>query len=647
MILYVTKIFIVIAAVILLLVEEMRQNSLTNKKLILFAGLILLKELGTLGLHFYFGEALVTDYFFYQYILFWIPPLVLFYTVLQHIVGGRRFFMVPGILLGLMFFCSAVLFQFQDFVGDYLFLVLIGVRSIFLIAVIYILVRINTVYIGDRRGVLVSSIPVINVIVVLYSINFLIIASPMSTFHSIMDAIAYGAVFLLFYRKNQYGYQELSGTIKEYEKELNSILNLMNKSGVGAGNVNDFNEITDSILQYVCEMINARSGILLTTTSDKNYLLPRGFYGVFPPLGAGESYASIKKQYLEEFNRQVKLKVGEKYIGKVAQSRQSSFYRNAREFPELVEQSKTIEIETLMAHPLEYKNELLGVIAFCNKEDGSLFTEEDFTLSKVLAEHVAIIMNNFRFYNELVKRQRDERELEIAGTIQKNLLPRSIPESEYVEIFTFNRPAKDVGGDYYNIINVDDKRLDVVIADVAGKGVPASLVMVMISTVLKNIIKANYGPRRIIAFLNRFLCKESTMERYATLSYVSIQVMENILQFTNSGHSPLIVYKSATRNFEQLDTPGIPLGIDADQNYIQKQTEFEPGDIIALFTDGVTEAMNEQNDMFGLDRLCSAIKENCEKDAETIGSTILEQIEMFSAGAEQHDDMSLIIVKKL
>lgn len=647
MIFYATKVFIVIAAAIPLVLEEMRRHSLLNRKLLLFTALVLFKEVGTLVLFFVFGDTLVTEYFFYQYVLFWLPPFVFFYIVLQHILQERRFFLVPGILLGLMFIISAVSFQFQSYIPDYLFISIITVRVLFVATAIYILVRINTVYIGDRKGILISSIPIINVLVAFYALNFMIIASPMSPFHTVLDALAYCVVFVLFYRKNQWGYQELEEKIRGDEKELQSILNLMNKSGVGAGNVNDFNEITDSILQYVCEMINARSGILLTTTPDKNYLLPRGFYGVFPPLGAGDSYATVKRQYLEEFNRQVKLKVGEKYIGKVAQTRQSSFFQNAKEYPELVKESKTVEIETLVAHPLEYKNELLGVVAFCNKEDSTLFTEEEFRLSQVLAQHIAIIMNNFRFYNELVKRQRDERELEIAGTIQKNLLPHSIPESQYADIFTYNRPAKDVGGDYFNIINVDEKRLDVVIADVAGKGVPASLVMVMISTVLKNIIKANYGPRRIIAFLNKFLCRESTLERYATLSYVSIEVMENKLQFTNSGHSPLVVYKAALDRFEQIDTPGIPLGIDADQTYSQKETEFRAGDIIAMYTDGITEAMNEQNDMYGFERLCTAIKKNHGESAETIGTIILEEIEMFAGGAEQHDDMTLIIVKKL
>ncbi len=640
------KILIIASASTLLLVEELRRHSITNKKLILFAFLILVKEIGTWVLYMTFGDDLSSQYFFYQYVLYWLPAIWFFHTVHLNIVNKKKSFLLPGILFCVMFLITALVFQFQEYVSGYMLIMHITIRLVFVLAAIFVIVNINTVYVADRTGVLVKSLPIVIGLIGLYSFNFLILASPKFPFHAILDSITYVVVFVLFYRKNHFGYDQLNNTIEEYEKELNSIFNLMNKSGVGAGNVSDFNEITDSILQYVCEMINARSGILLITTSDKNYLLPRGFFGAFPPLQGGENYASIKKQHLDMFNRNVRLKVGDGYIGKAAQSKKSAFYKVAKDYEEFKEQSKVVDVETVIAHPLLYKDEQPGAIAFCNKEDKTLFTDQDYNLSETLAQHVAIIMNNFRFYNELIRRQRDERELEIAGTIQKNLLPRSIPETKHADIFTFNRPAKDVGGDYYNIIHVDEKRMDVVIADVAGKGVPASLVMVMISTVLKNIIKSNYGPRRIIAFLNRFLCRESTMERYATLSYVSVDVEQNILQFTNSGHSPLVMYKAATGKFEQIDTPGIPLGIDADQNYLQKQADFHEGDIIALYTDGITEAMNEQNDMFGFERLCRTIKEHHKEKADDIGQALLNEIEMFAAGAEQHDDMTLIIVKK-
>jgi sigma-B regulation protein RsbU (phosphoserine phosphatase) len=643
------KFLIIAAGSILLIVEEFRKHTTINKILIVFAFFLLVKDFGSVALYYFFGESIVKENFFYYYLLYWLPTFTFFYFIHRHFLKKQRNFYVPGTILAALVVISALVFQFHsEFIDPgYLFLVLLGVRSLLFVAAILSLIQINTVYLADRHGVLIDSLPLINTLYVLLSVNFWIISTPKNPFFALMEIIAYSSVFILFYRKNHYGYEELQAVIKENEKELNSILNLMNKSGVGAGHVNDFNEITDSILQYVCEMVGAKAGILLTTTSDKNYLLPRGFYGVFPPLNAGESYAAVKKQYLETFNRQVKLKVGENYIGKAAQTMQSHFYRNAQEYPELVEQSSVVVIESLIVHPLLYRDELLGAIAFCNKEDSKLFTEEEYHLSSTLAQHVSIIMNNFRFYNELIRRQKDERELEIAGTIQKNLLPSKIPANQYVEIFTFTRPAKDVGGDYYNVINVDERRLDVLIADVAGKGVPASLVMVMISTVLKNIIKSNYGPRRIISFLNRFLCRESTMERYATLSYVSINVMDNTLQFTNSGHSPLMLYKSETETFEHIDTPGIPLGIDADQNYIQKHSPFQSGDIFTIYTDGITEAMNEKSDMFGIDRVCNAIKKFSNESAQEIGDRILDEIEKFTASAEQHDDMTLIIVKKL
>ncbi|MDA3900403.1 MAG: SpoIIE family protein phosphatase [Spirochaetes bacterium] len=646
MVLYGIKLFVLFTGAMLIFVEELRRPNIINKKLLIFALLLFIKDAVSYVMLNYYGESILSSNFFFYYIAFWIPTGFFYYTVLEYFTDKKRNFRITGILFGVMVIASAMIYQFQPYLGGYFRFSLIAIRMIYTAAVIWIIVCINMAYVGVRSNFFMRHVPPLNVILTFLIVNFLTYNLPDSIFHGVVETMTYGSITFFFFMKNQDGYQEMFKIIDDSKKELTSIMNLMNKSGVGSGASYDFDEITNSILSYIADMVNARSAILLVVSADKKYLVPKAFFGVFPAIDGTGNYASIKKQYLETYNRQVRIKIGEMYLGRAAQIGEPVFYQDAKQDEELREQSTIVDITSMMVLPLVFQEEVMGLMAFCNKEDGTLFENSEYNLAKALSSHVAIIINNFKFYNQLVKRQRDERELEIAGSIQKNLMPRVIPEYDTVDIFTYSRPAKGVGGDYYNIIQVDQNRIDVVIADVAGKGVPASLVMVMISTVLKNIIKSNYGPKRIISFLNKFLCKESTLERYATLSYLSLDVVRDIALYTNSGHSPLLLYKALHNKFEQVDTPGIPLGIDADQQYYQKQTELDSGDIMMMFTDGVTEAMNDVSEMFGLERLRSSILENKNGTAEEIGNALLEQIEIFAAGNEQHDDLTLIIVKK-
>ena len=646
MILFSIKLFVLFTGAMLVFVDELRRPSRINKKLLIFAFLLFLKDIASYMLYNYYGRSILNTNFFFYYVAFWIPTGFFYYTVLEYFTDKMRNFRITGVIFGVMLVSSAMLYQFQPLIVPYFKYALISTRLLYAAAVIWIVVCINMAYVGAQSNFFMRHVPPLNVIFTFLIVNFLTYHLPDSVFHNVVEIITYGSIAFFFFLKNQDGYEDMFKKIQEAERELKSIMNLMSKSGVGSGAAFDFDEITSTILSYIADMLNARSGILLIMSADKKYLIPKAFFGVFPSVDGTGNYASIKKQYLESYNRNVRVKVGEMYLGRVAKTGEPAFYQDAQKDEEIRQQSTNVEINSMMVFPMIFQEEVMGLMAFCNKEDGSFFTKGEFNLGKALSNHVAIIINNFKFYNQLVKRQRDERELEIAGSIQKKPLPRAFPEFDSVDIFTYSRPAKGVGGDYYNIIQVDESRIDVVIADVAGKGVPASLVMVMISTVLKNIIKSNYGPKRIISFLNKFLCKESTLERYATLSYLSIDAVRDTALYTNSGHSPLLMYKALKDKFEQVDTPGIPLGIDAEQQYYQKQTGLDKGDIMMMFTDGITEAMNESNEMFGLERLRATVLETKDESAEVIGNTLLERIEMFAAGAEQHDDLTLIIVKK-
>ena len=254
-------------------------------------------------------------------------------------------------------------------------------------------------------------------------------------------------------------------------------------------------------------------------------------------------------------------------------------------------------------------------------------------------------INNFKLYKELIIKQREEKEIEIAGQIQANLLPKKIPQIEGVDIFAYNKPAKGVGGDYYDLINFNNENLCVIMVDVAGKGVPAAMVMVMIRTILRNVIKPSSKPFTIMNYLNKFLERESSQERYATVFYFLLNVKSKKIIYTNAAHGPLLLYRRMEDRFQLLDTPGLPVGIDKNQQYQQGDIALKNGDIVMLYTDGITEAMNLKREEFTINRIQEIIKENADRTTEVMTDIIRNRINEFVGEAPQHDDQTLVLLK--
>jgi sigma-B regulation protein RsbU (phosphoserine phosphatase) len=182
-------------------------------------------------------------------------------------------------------------------------------------------------------------------------------------------------------------------------------------------------------------------------------------------------------------------------------------------------------------------------------------------------------------------------------------------------------------------------------ADVAGKGVPAALVMVMIRSAMRTIAKTDSEPREVVAAINRAIAGEVTQERYATLFMAIFDVHTGLLHYTNAGHGPMLVYRAATDSFELLDTAGLPVGIARETEYGQDDTVMSPGDLAVLYTDGITEAMNSRHEEYSLARLKEDLRKFRDLPAREVAEKILENVSVFTGDEPQHDDETILVVK--
>jgi len=598
-------------------------------------------RIGTL----YFPHVFTDSAFLPGYVTAALPAFILILNAVRNITDDKKSEAVVSVLFAFMSVVIILMYLGMDYIAPQKTVLLFATKLFFTVIIVLVMIRINTAYIGKRSNLYTQNMVAVNTMIFMIGVAFFFNDLGDHIVRHAFSIFLYVSIFFFSYRIVDQSYRTMKEAIKSLDEQRRIFLNLLSKTGKGSTDVTSFDQLIESVLNYAAEVLHARSAMILLMSNDNKLLVPKYIFGMYPPIEKIEGYAAIRAQYLDTLNKASRVKVGEGYLGRVAKSGRAQFYPEIDEKSDIEQTAKGIvDITSLMVFPLLFKDQVLGVISFCNKEEG-LFAQNDYQLAGTLAEQAAIIVNNFRFYNELVNKQRDEKELEIAATIQGNLLPKEVPVVEGLDLFLFSKPAKGVGGDYYDIMKYDDNKVAVIIADVAGKGVPAALVMVMIRTILKNILRPEFSPVKIVRFLNRFLCRESTKDRYSTFSFLLLDLDRRTLTYTNAGHSPLNMYKSGKHDFVEVDTPGFPIGIDENQKYEQIEMEVDHGDIIVMYTDGVSEAMNETNEQFTSARILGIIKDDFMDNANDLGNRIIERINDFIGTQEQHDDMSLIVVK--
>ena len=285
--------------------------------------------------------------------------------------------------------------------------------------------------------------------------------------------------------------------------------------------------------------------------------------------------------------------------------------------------------------------DFLGVL-YLDSRRPAAFSRLDRQILDALAADAASILDNARLVERERERQRLEQEINIARDIQQALLPRDFREFPHLAVTGFNLPCLSVGGDYFDVFPLGDGRTAFLIADVSGKGLGAALLTTMLQGALSGMTLGT-DPARVLTHVNRFLCDHSEVGRYATM-FFGVLDQEGHLEFINAGHpSPFLIRHGAA---EEAFTEGsYPVGLVPEAQYTAVCLKLEPGDTLVLFSDGVTEAMDPDEQMFGVARLKELLTGQIECPLEQLQKCVLEAVENFARGARQADDLTLLIVR--
>ena len=257
---------------------------------------------------------------------------------------------------------------------------------------------------------------------------------------------------------------------------------------------------------------------------------------------------------------------------------------------------------------------------------------------------------SYREYQEAkIHHQQLEQELQIAKKIQKSLLPRVLPDIKGIEMGARVIPAKEVGGDYYNIQSFGEDKLGVWIGDCSGKSIPAALLISMLKYALYAFISKHdlcSNPERLMAKLNELICKDINPEYFITFFYAYIDLAEGKVRFTNAGHEPPIYFSRERRRCKVLNTDGIILGVTNEIPYEQKVKDISEGDILVFYTDGVTESRDTEGNQFGLARLKAMVAKNADLSAKDLTDRLINYV-LNHSQMKFFDDITLVVVKFL
>jgi len=248
---------------------------------------------------------------------------------------------------------------------------------------------------------------------------------------------------------------------------------------------------------------------------------------------------------------------------------------------------------------------------------------------------------------ELYRRalERTEYEMETARGIQQSFLPESPPKIAGFELGALNKPARQVGGDFYDFIPISEGKMGIVIADVSGKGVPAALFMALSRAIVRANVHETITTSEAIEKANHLIAEEAKFGMFVTLFYAVLDSKRRLLQYVNAGHNPPLMLKHLASDLILLNANGIALGALDDIRLEQKEVGLVADDIVVLYTDGIIEAVNDKGEQFGMDRLEKIISNNTNLPAQQLADQINDEVQRFAQGQQQFDDLTLIVLK--
>jgi len=418
-----------------------------------------------------------------------------------------------------------------------------------------------------------------------------------------------------------------SNAISRLEQKVRRLSTLIEVNALISSSLN-LDQILENVMSISKQVMNADASSLMLIDEKTNELV----YEV--------ALGSVGEKLKQEF----RLKLGQGIAGTVAQEGTPLLLEDAYTHPKFYrghDDATGYRTKSMITVPLKVKERITGVAQVINRLDGDAFDQDDLELFIALCSLAAIAIENAKMHKSLMERQRLIKDMEFARTVQESFLPQKPPEVTSYKFSAHYTPAQEVGGDFYDFIHLVRGRIGIVIGDVSGKGVPAALYMAKLGSDLRTLAFTEKDPAAALRQLNNQLAERSRRGMFATLLYVELDTQSGNLLISNAGHLPPIIKKADGSVQKIAPAGGSPLGILANMSFGQETVHLDRGDTMILYTDGIIEAMDAKEKLYGFDRFEALIRK-CVADPDILKSAIIDDVNRYTGLCAQHDDMTLV-----
>lgn len=420
----------------------------------------------------------------------------------------------------------------------------------------------------------------------------------------------------------------------QLERELHRLksaveeLTVLNDLAIAAGRSLEVDEMLDIIVEKSIKAVKAEQGSILLLTDQKD-----------TPL----------KTLIRQPDRRSRImtyKVGTNITGWVLKHQQPLMIENlATDSRFQTTEQERKEIKSVLCVPIRLKNELLGIVTVTNKKTFEPFNAGDLRLLSIIAAQSGQLIQNSQLQQEALEKKRMEQQLAMARAIQMSLLPKEVPKIKNVEISNYFSPSDEVSGDYYDYFDLGKEKIGLVLADVSGHGAPAALLMTMVKGILHAINVHFESSNGVLSEMNSILGQIIPQDMFVTMLFLVLDVKNRLLSYSNAGHNPLLFYDNLSGSANMVELKGPALGISKTPVFNEKEISLNHGDLILIYTDGVTEACNQQGEMFEETRLAQAVEDVAVKEAGEIIEHVTKKLVEFTDQAPQGDDMAMIAIR--
>lgn len=469
-------------------------------------------------------------------------------------------------------------------------------------------------------------------------------------------------VGLVFYFYNKKQSKKTTSYLKNrnarLEQEKKIVVDFMHNLAVAIGEGVPKKELYQRIAHTAVITTGAMSACIYEK-SKSGRLQGVAVEGLFPPQRAIKQSALQKEnsraRFLETILTSETLEEEEGIVGQVAKTGKPVLVEDASTDPRIVKhKDESLTAKSLVYAPLIHDDKCLGVLVVANPANNQPFSQMDFSLISSLAEQAALAIKNSDAMNLRLEKSRIDSDLHLASEVQELFLTHKFPEHKGIEIDAQYLPSAQVGGDFYDFYKLSSTKFGICIADVSGKGVPASLLMAICQTNLRHFVKKSAKPSEILKNLNQQLEERIRQDMFITLFFAIIDTKSNKLTYSRAGHEPAILLKSSTdgknSSIQKLHGNGMAVGMVPsdifDEMIEDQETAFDSGDCLLLYTDGVSEATNNDGEEFGIQNLESFVSNNAKLSPKSINRKLIAKLDEFSSSELERDDVTLLTVRK-